>query len=138
MGEGPGAGSGVPQPNSGSTSGSYPWGDLAAGDPLITALLERAEQLQGDTAGLLALLRSIEAAHRAIQEGPFRSSLPEDRNRLFELLANMERSGGWPYIPRLQLRTFLDLLQPEGPPDRGPSPGSAPAAEDHSSDQLAA
>ena len=23
----------------------------------------------------------------------------------------MELSGGWPYIPRLQLRTFLDLLQ---------------------------
>ena len=25
----------------------------------------------------------------------------------------MERSGGWPYIPRLQLRTFMDLLQDE-------------------------
>ena len=23
----------------------------------------------------------------------------------------MEKSGGWPYIPRLQLRTFMDLLQ---------------------------
>jgi hypothetical protein len=111
---------------------------VAAEDPLITALLERAEQLQGDTAGLLALLRSIEAAHRSIQEGPFRSSLPEDRNRLFELLANMERSGGWPYIPRLQLRTFLDLLQPEGPEDPGPSPGAVESAEDPSSDQLAA
>jgi hypothetical protein len=22
----------------------------------------------------------------------------------------MEGSGGWPYIPRLQLRTFMDLL----------------------------
>ena len=22
----------------------------------------------------------------------------------------MEKSGGWPYIPRLQLRTFIDLL----------------------------
>ena len=25
----------------------------------------------------------------------------------------METSGGWPYIPRLQLRTFLDLLDRE-------------------------
>ncbi|MFM8605562.1 MAG: hypothetical protein ACKOBY_08575, partial [Cyanobium sp.] len=53
----------------------------------------------------------IESLHRRIQDGPFRACLPEDRNRLFELLAEMERSGGWPYIPRLQLRTFLDLLQ---------------------------
>ena len=29
----------------------------------------------------------------------------------------MERSGGWPYIPRLQLRTFIDLLQREAEPD---------------------
>ena len=111
MGEGLEAASGTPQPTSGSASTPYAWGDVGVGDPLITALLQRAEQLQGDTAGLLALLRAIEAAHRAIQEGPFRSSLPEDRNRLFELLANMERSGGWPYIPRLQLRTFMDLMQ---------------------------
>ncbi|MFN7899436.1 MAG: hypothetical protein ACK5N0_07185 [Synechococcaceae cyanobacterium] len=124
MGEGLEAASGTPQPTSGSASTPYAWGDVGVGDPLITALLQRAEQLQGDTAGLLALLRAIEAAHRAIQEGPFRSSLPEDRNRLFELLANMERSGGWPYIPRLQLRTFLDLLQPEAPEVPNPSPGS--------------
>jgi hypothetical protein len=138
MGEGPWAGSGFPEPTSSSTSGAYPWGDVTPPDPLITPLLERAEQLQGDTAGLLALLRSIEAAHRAIQEGPFRSSLPEDRNRLFELLANMERSGGWPYIPRLQLRTFLDLLQPEGPEDPGPDPGALEPADNTCSDQLAA
>jgi len=138
MGEGPRAGSGFPEPTSSSASGSYPWGDVASADPLITALLERAEQLQGDTAGLLALLRSIEAAHRAIQEGPFRSSLPEDRNRLFELLANMERSGGWPYIPRLQLRTFLDLLQPEGPEDPGTDPAAVESAVDPGGDQLAA
>ena len=137
MGEGPEAVSGIPQATSGAASSPYGWGDVGAGDPLITALLQRAEQLQGDTAGLLGLLRSIEAAHRAIQEGPFRSSLPEDRNRLFELLANMERSGGWPYIPRLQLRTFLDLLQPEGPVDPEPSPGTEERG-DEPSNPLAA
>ncbi|MFN9692457.1 MAG: hypothetical protein ACK550_01435 [Synechococcaceae cyanobacterium] len=138
MGEGPEAGSGFPQPISRSVADPYPWGDVAGSDPLIDALLERAESLQGDTAGLLALLRSIEAAHRAIQEGPFRASLPEDRNRLFELLADMERSGGWPYIPRLQLRTFLDLLKPEGPEDTGPAPGAEILAEDDCSHQIAA
>jgi len=30
---------------------------------------------------------------------------------LFRLLEDMEHSGGWPYIPRLQLRSFMDLLQ---------------------------
>ena len=29
----------------------------------------------------------------------------------FRLLEDMEHSGGWPYIPRLQLRSFMDLLQ---------------------------
>jgi len=37
--------------------------------------------------------------------------LPADRGELFNLLQSMEKSGGWPYIPRLQLRTFMDLLQ---------------------------
>ena len=42
---------------------------------------------------------------------PFRESLPEGRQKLFALLKTMERSGGCPYIPRLQLRTFIDLLE---------------------------
>jgi hypothetical protein len=88
----------------------------------IEAALAGVEALAGEFSGepeaLLALLRSIESLHRRIQDGPFRACLPEDRNRLFELLAEMERSGGWPYIPRLQLRTFLDLLnQSEGDDD---------------------
>ena len=48
--------------------------------------------------------------HRDVQDGPFRQSLPENRQKLFSLLQMMEKSGGWPYIPRLQLRTFIDLL----------------------------
>ena len=71
-------------------------------------------ELQEQPEALLALLRRLEQLHRQIQDGPFRASLPEDRNRLFALLEEMERSGGWPYIPRLQLRTFLGLLQREG------------------------
>ena len=80
-----------------------------------------AADLEDQPAPLLTLLRQIEALHRRIQDGPFRTSLPADRHQFFTLLQAMETSGGWPYIPRLQLRTFLDMLerddqdQPQGP-----------------------
>jgi hypothetical protein len=87
-------------------------------DPRLDAALANLEvlalELQDQPEALLALLRRLEQLHRQIQDGPFRACLPEDRNRLFALLEAMERSGGWPYIPRLQLRTFLGLLQREG------------------------
>ena len=83
----------------------------------LTSMLDQLNQLasylDGDPEALLELLRQLEHLHRRIQDGPFRSSLPADRNHLFNLLQGMERSGGWPYIPRLQLRTFMDLLQGE-------------------------
>jgi hypothetical protein len=81
----------------------------------LAALAGLAESLANDPAGLLDLLRRLEQLHRSIQDGPFRSSLPAERNNLFQLLEAMENSGGWPYIPRLQLRTFIDLLQREAP-----------------------
>ncbi|MCP9860148.1 MULTISPECIES: hypothetical protein [unclassified Cyanobium] len=83
----------------------------------LDALLRIAEQRAQEPEALLDLLRRIEHLHRSIQDGPFRSSLPSDRNGLFTLLAEMESSGGWPYIPRLQLRTFMDLLAPEPEPE---------------------
>jgi hypothetical protein len=86
----------------------------------LTAIDGLAEELDGQPAALLALLRQLEQRHRTIQDGPFRNSLPADRNALFHLLQHMERSGGWPYIPRLQLRTFMDLLQRDRPDDDHP------------------
>jgi len=89
-----------------------------------------ASELEGQPEALLALLRQLEQLHRSVQDGPFRSSLPADRGRLFSLLQSVERSGGWPYIPRLQLRTFMDLLQHDGSHD-GPhneTPDNAPLA----------
>jgi hypothetical protein len=80
----------------------------------LIILAALAQELHDQPEALLALLRRLEHLHRQIQDGPFRASLPENRNQLFALLEEMERSGGWPYIPRLQLRTFLDLLQREG------------------------
>ena len=81
--------------------------------PSLAALGELAEELRGNPEALLILLRELEALHRDDQDGPFRQSLPENRQKLFTLLQGMEKNGGWPYIPRLQLRTFIDLLGQE-------------------------
>jgi hypothetical protein len=87
----------------------------ASWDCRLTAVLEElqglAMEVDSQPDELLILLRRLEELHRAIQDGPFRASLPADRGALFTLLQSMEKSGGWPYIPRLQLRTFMDLLQ---------------------------
>lgn len=74
-----------------------------------------AQQLEGDAEGLLGLLRLLERLHRDIQDGSFRKALPTDRQALYGLLRDMETAGGWPYIPRLQIRTFLELLEAEQP-----------------------
>ena len=109
------------------SSGSGPATGRSAGDEELRVLLALAEGLEGDPVALLDLLRRLEKLHRTIQDGAFRNSLPEDRNRLYQLLESMEDSGGWPYIPRLQLRTFLDLLQREAPRATGPE-GEQPLA----------
>ena len=80
-------------------------------DQLLAELQTLATEADGQPDVLLQLLRRLEDLHRTIQDGPFRASLPADRGELFNLLQSMEKSGGWPYIPRLQLRTFMDLLQ---------------------------
>ncbi|WP_087068113.1 hypothetical protein [Cyanobium sp. NIES-981] len=100
----------------------------------LDAVLNQAADLAGELSGqpeqLLDLLRQVEQLHRTIQDGPFRSSLPADRNHLFSLLRRMEQSGGWPYIPRLQLRTFMDLLQR----DTGCEPAVPCQEPDHADD----
>ncbi len=105
--------------------------EAPAGGPLTAAQQERlkglldnlnalSQELAGNPEALLTLLRQLEQLHRSIQDGAFRGSLPADRNHLFNLLQEMEKSGGWPYIPRLQLRTFMDLLQQGRPEDEHP------------------
>jgi len=103
-------------------------GDVDGLEAQLASLEQLAESLNGQPQALLSLLRRLEQLHRSIQDGPFRNSLPADRNDLFRLLSEMERSGGWPYIPRLQLRTFMDLLQREEtrPVSPDPAAGSEP------------
>lgn len=69
-----------------------------------------------DSVGLLELLRELERCHRQIAQGAFRESLPDGRSALYRLLQDMERSGGWPYIPRPRLRLLLKTL--ETPPEQ--------------------
>ncbi|MBM5797414.1 MAG: hypothetical protein FJ050_00885 [Cyanobacteria bacterium M_surface_7_m2_040] len=89
-------------------------------DAVLKELQALSAELDGQPAALLALLRQLEQLHRTLQDGPFRNNLPADRSALFALLRTMEESGGWPYIPRLQLRTFMDLLQRDRPDDDHP------------------
>ena len=95
--------------------------------PLLECLGRVASANEGDPLALLQLLRQLEQLHRTIQDGPFRSSLPSERSSLFRLLQNMEQSGGWPYIPRLQLRTVLDLLQADNLQGHPYSPSESPS-----------
>jgi hypothetical protein len=112
-----------------STDPSAPPALQAEIAPLLDEINRIASAHSGDPQALLVLLRHLEQLHRTIQDGPFRSSLPSERSTLFRLLQDMELSGGWPYIPRLQLRTFLDLLQKEGcdssPEDSAPEQAQA-------------
>jgi small-conductance mechanosensitive channel len=93
---------------------------------LLAELSSLSQELANQPEALVNLLRQLEQLHRQIQDGPLRGSLPSDRHKLFELLQNLEQSGGWPYIPRPQLHNFLRQLQqqpfeaPETPEQQPP------------------
>jgi hypothetical protein len=74
---------------------------------------DTAEFYQGDVTALLALLRQLEKLHREIRDGIFQDSLPDNRQRLYSLLKNIESEGGWPYIERMRLQSFLVNLPVE-------------------------
>jgi hypothetical protein len=72
-----------------------------------------ANQSQGDSYALLSLLRTLEYLHREVREKLFQLSLPDNRHSLYQLLKDMEETGGWPYIERMRLQDFLIFLQEE-------------------------
>ena len=82
-----------------------------------------AKSHEGDTHSLLALLRTLEQAHREIRESLFQASLPDNRQKLYALLKNIEESGGWPYVERMKLRSLFANLPESQPPN--PQPGEA-------------
>lgn len=78
--------------------------DLAA---LATQIDAIADRTQGDSLGLLALLRLLEQRHREICEGQFQPSLPDTRQALYTLLRDIEAEGGWPHIPRMKIQALM-------------------------------
>ena len=74
---------------------------------IATAVFSLAQGCQGDSLALLALLRKLEELHREIRDGMFQESLPNNRHALHALLRDIEAEGGWPYIERMKLQSFL-------------------------------
>lgn len=77
---------------------------------IATAVRALAGNYQGDSQALLALLRQLEQLHREIRDGMFQASLPSNRQALHALLKDIESEGGWPYIERMRLHSFLANL----------------------------
>ena len=94
-------------------------GDQEVDNQLVRTQMQRlseeiwalAKRCQGERELLLLTLRTLEHLHRQIREELFQPSLPNTRNALYELLKNIEESGGWPYIERMKLRDLLVQLQ---------------------------
>ena len=77
---------------------------------IATAVRALAGSYQQDSQALLALLRQLEQLHREIRDGMFQASLPDNRQDLYALLKDIESEGGWPYIERMKLQSFLAYL----------------------------
>ncbi|EFA73186.1 hypothetical protein B7O87_02820 [Cylindrospermopsis raciborskii CENA303] len=71
------------------------------------AVREAVTACQGETKNFLNLLRQLEYLHKEIRDGVFQDSLPENRQELYNLLKDIESTGGWPYIERMRLQWFL-------------------------------
>ena len=77
---------------------------------LVDRIEEEARTREGSCLELLQLLRVLEEAHRDIHDGLFKESLPDNRQRLYKLLQDIDASGNWPYIPRMHIRALLQNL----------------------------
>ncbi len=87
-----------------STKGSE---DLLELTKIVQAAAQRRE---GDCLALLALLRLLNELHYEIRDTLFREALPNNRQRLYRLLKDIEQEGGWPYIQRIKLVALLEQM----------------------------
>lgn len=67
-----------------------------------------AKSREGDCLALLKLLRILDELHSEIRDTLFREALPDNRQRLYRLLKDMEQEGGWPYIRRMKITALLE------------------------------
>ncbi len=93
--------------------------DLASMFEMIHAIAHRHA---GDEIALLTLLRTLEAAHREICDQYFQDALPKSRQQLYGFLREIESEGGWPYIPRMKVRSLLEKMDHEVLQDLGLGP----------------
>ena len=78
---------------------------------LAQVVQSTAQSREGDCLALLALLRLLNELHSEIRDTLFREALPNNRQRLYRLLRDIEQQGGWPYIKRMQLLALLEHLE---------------------------
>lgn len=72
-----------------------------------------AQDYQGDSLSLLAILRLLEQIHQEIRDELFQQSLPDSRQSLYKLLRDIENKGGWPYIYRMKLQSIMAKMELE-------------------------
>ncbi|MGI8932615.1 hypothetical protein [Leptolyngbya sp. BC1307] len=77
---------------------------------LTQAVNTAAQNREGNCLALLELLRLLNTLHSDIRDTLFRDALPDNRQRLYRLLRDIEQQGGWPYIKRMQLTALLEHL----------------------------
>ncbi len=77
---------------------------------ISTSILELANRCEGNDKLLLSILRNLEFVHRQIRVSLFQDSLPDNRQKLYFLLRDIEEQGGWPYIERMKIKDLLTKL----------------------------
>ncbi|GAB4236476.1 MAG: hypothetical protein Kow0049_21590 [Stanieria sp.] len=78
---------------------------------ITTVVKSLAKTNQEDLLFLLSLLRTLESIHRQIRTEMFEPALPNSRNKLYQLVKDIEEQGGWPYIERMKLKDLLLNLE---------------------------
>lgn len=70
-----------------------------------------AQSRMDDCLALLEMLRLLDELHDEIRDTLFCDALPDNRQKLYHLLKNIEQQGGWPYIQRMELIELIKHLE---------------------------
>lgn len=70
-----------------------------------------AQSRMDDCLALLEMLRLLDELHDEIRDTLFCDALPDNRQKLYHLLKNIEQQGGWPYIKRMELIELIKHLE---------------------------
>ena len=90
---------------------------------LAQTVRSTAQTRTGDCLSLLELLRLLDQLHYEIRDTLFRDALPDNRQRLYRLLKDIEQEGGWPYIKRMKLIQLIEHLDENSDDESAEGPG---------------